>query len=165
MHADKRQMLQDLTQSLQNKPTKNHVLWELASCISSAVGADGFRLYLPDTQAELNLYLGEDENGEHHAHNVQKIRPGGSVPYYVAKTREPVKLSRGTVDSRFPDGIPNEVEFLLQVIDRFGCTGRFKQTLRDALTYFRLSWFLNIRDENNNFIILNFKRSLCNIMP
>ncbi|KAJ8950658.1 hypothetical protein NQ318_010859 [Aromia moschata] len=43
VHADKRQMLQDLTQSLQSKPTKDHVLWELAHCISSAVSADGFR--------------------------------------------------------------------------------------------------------------------------
>lgn len=43
VHADKRQMLQDLTNSLQLRPTKDHVLWELASCISSAVGADGFR--------------------------------------------------------------------------------------------------------------------------
>lgn len=44
VHADKRQMLQDLTHSLQLRPTKDHVLWELVSCISSAVGADGFRL-------------------------------------------------------------------------------------------------------------------------
>lgn len=43
VHADKRQMLQDLTQSLQLRPTKDHVLWELSNCICSAVGADGFR--------------------------------------------------------------------------------------------------------------------------
>lgn len=49
VHADKRQMLEDLTLSLQNKPTKDHVLWELASCISNAVGADGFHLYIPDS--------------------------------------------------------------------------------------------------------------------
>lgn len=43
VHADKRQMLQNLTHSLQDKPTQDYVLWELASCISSAVKADGFR--------------------------------------------------------------------------------------------------------------------------
>lgn len=43
VHADKRQMLQNLTQSLQMSPTKDHVLWELANCICSAVGADGFK--------------------------------------------------------------------------------------------------------------------------
>ncbi|XP_071446003.1 probable 3',5'-cyclic phosphodiesterase pde-5 isoform X3 [Hetaerina americana] len=49
VHADKRQMLQELTQSLhQERPNKAHVLWELASCISSAVGADGFRLHMPE---------------------------------------------------------------------------------------------------------------------
>lgn len=43
VHADKRQMLQNLTQSLQLRPTKDHVLWELSNCICSAVSADGFR--------------------------------------------------------------------------------------------------------------------------
>lgn len=43
VHADKRKMLQNLTQSLQHRPTKDHVLWELANCISSAVNADGFK--------------------------------------------------------------------------------------------------------------------------
>lgn len=43
VHADKRQMLLDLTHSLKLKPTKDHVLWELANCICSAVNADGFR--------------------------------------------------------------------------------------------------------------------------
>lgn len=45
VHADKRQMLQDLTHSLQLRPTKNHVLWELANCICSAVNAEGFRYF------------------------------------------------------------------------------------------------------------------------
>lgn len=32
-----------------------------------------------------------------------------TVPYHVAETREPIKLSRAIPDSRFPDWIPNEV--------------------------------------------------------
>lgn len=53
-------MLQDLTQSLQQRPSVVHVLSELASCISSAVSADGYRLYLPDAGDDNNLclYLG-----------------------------------------------------------------------------------------------------------
>lgn len=43
VHADKRQMLLDLTHSLQLRPTKDHVLLELGNCICSAVGADGFK--------------------------------------------------------------------------------------------------------------------------
>lgn len=43
VHADKRLMLQNLTQSLQMTPNKDHVLWELSNCICSAVSADGFK--------------------------------------------------------------------------------------------------------------------------
>ncbi|XP_044731817.1 probable 3',5'-cyclic phosphodiesterase pde-5 [Chrysoperla carnea] len=117
VHADKRQMLLDLTQSLQIRPTKDHVLWELANCISSAVGADGFRLYLPERgNAEtLALYLGNeirDENGEP---KLQRLKPGITVPDYVARTREPVRLCKNHVDARFPDGIPDsdDIEHVL----------------------------------------------------
>jgi hypothetical protein len=63
VHADKRQMLQELTRSLQQKPTQAHVLWELAGCICSAVGAEGYRLYLAEKgdPENLGLYPGEDE--------------------------------------------------------------------------------------------------------
>lgn len=110
MHADKRQMLLDLTHSLQLRPTRAHVLWELANCISSAVGADDFRLYLAETGDPeiLTLYIGQDcyENGEP---KMQKVKSGLTVPTYVARTREAIRLSRGDVDARFPEGISTKV--------------------------------------------------------
>ncbi|GJQ77896.1 hypothetical protein Trydic_g16148 [Trypoxylus dichotomus] len=111
VHADKRQMLQDLTNSLQLKPTKDHVLWELATCISSAVGADGFRLYLPDRSSldKLSLYLDpESRNEPEETTIIQKLKSSVSVPAYVARTLEPVHLSRNEADPRFPDVISNE---------------------------------------------------------
>ncbi|KAB0792388.1 hypothetical protein PPYR_14347 [Photinus pyralis] len=101
VHADKRQMLQDLTHSLQLRPTKNQVLWELANCICSAVNADGFRLYLPDpvNSGALLQYLGENLI----AGRLQEDGPI-DVSTYVAKTREAVRVSKGDNDSRFiPD--------------------------------------------------------------
>lgn len=95
VHADKRQMLLDLTHSLQLHPTKAHVLWELSNCISSAVGADSFRLYLADNgnPDALNLYIGH--NGEP---KMQKIKSDShGIPTYVARTREPVRISRGKI--------------------------------------------------------------------
>lgn len=111
MHADKRQMLLDLTHSLQLRPTKAHVLWELSNCISSAVGADSFRLYLadngnPDT---LTLYMGNDvaANGEP---RMQKMATNSqSLPTYVARTREAVRLTKGDPDLRFPDAFADLV--------------------------------------------------------
>ncbi|KAL1131146.1 hypothetical protein AAG570_012383 [Ranatra chinensis] len=106
VHADKRQMLQDLTQSLQQRPSMTHVLGELANCICSAVGADGYRVYLPDTadSHQLCLYLGHEDN------DCQRV--GKSlVPTLVAKTKEPMRLSRG--DPNFPIKGAGDVYHLL----------------------------------------------------
>lgn len=46
------------------------------------------------------------ENGEP---VVEKIGSGLTVPVYVARTREPLRLSKGDVDQRFPDGLLNKV--------------------------------------------------------
>ncbi|CAG9768016.1 unnamed protein product [Ceutorhynchus assimilis] len=105
VHADKRQMLQELTHSLQLKPTKDHVLWELSNCISSAVSADGFRLYTVESSShpdDLQLFLVLGSHNENGDLKLQKIQNGISIPIYVAETMEPVRLSRGQNDSRFP---------------------------------------------------------------
>jgi cAMP and cAMP-inhibited cGMP 3',5'-cyclic phosphodiesterase 10 len=103
VHADKRQMLEQLTQQLQNKPSKAHVLFELASCISNAVNADGFRLFLVEDASEaLSFVMNSetfDENGEP---KVQKISQNEAViARYVASTRDQVRYSRGDNDPRF----------------------------------------------------------------
>ncbi|XP_050315784.1 probable 3',5'-cyclic phosphodiesterase pde-5 isoform X2 [Anthonomus grandis grandis] len=109
VHADKRQMLQDLTHSLQNKPTKDHVLWELSNCISSAVGADGFRLYTVEKSKspseDIQLYIVLDSRSENGEIKVQKIKNGVEVPKYVANSLEPVRLSSNQDDPRFPKKI------------------------------------------------------------
>jgi hypothetical protein len=33
-----------------------------------------------------------------------------TVPVYVARTREPLRLSRGDLDARFPDGLHDKVK-------------------------------------------------------
>ncbi|XP_055379719.1 probable 3',5'-cyclic phosphodiesterase pde-5 isoform X2 [Condylostylus longicornis] len=107
VHADKRQMLQDLTHSLQLRPTKAHVLWELANCISSAINADGFNLYITENgdPENLSLYLGQNSAG---VAKLQKLRSGISVPLYVARTREQVRLSKGDSNTKFPDALPRK---------------------------------------------------------
>lgn len=107
VHADKRQMLLELTNSLQKRPTKAHVLWELANCISSATNATGFHLYLVDGDPEvLSLYTEHTDNSPP---TIQRIKAGFSIPKYVARTREPVRVSKGDIDSRFPEGIARSV--------------------------------------------------------
>lgn len=106
VHADKRQMLEQLTQQLQMKPTKAHVLFELSSCISNAVGADGFRMYLVEGAAnELSFMMDSENFDESGEPRVTKILHDASIARYVASTREPVRFSRGDCDCRFPNGI------------------------------------------------------------
>ncbi|XP_059475966.1 probable 3',5'-cyclic phosphodiesterase pde-5 isoform X1 [Neocloeon triangulifer] len=112
VHADKRQMLQELTHSLQTKPDRSNVLWELASCICSAVSADGFRLYLaePNPSGVENIrgselmgqYLGHDIRSESGEPLLIPISSPTTVPEFVARSREPLRLSKGSGDQRFP---------------------------------------------------------------
>jgi hypothetical protein len=46
------------------------------------------------------------ENGEP---VMEKTASGLSVPVYVARTREPLRLSRGDLDQRFPGVLLNKV--------------------------------------------------------
>ena len=50
LHADKRQMLETLMNSLATQPQPGRILWELACCVASSVGADGFILHLVHPQ-------------------------------------------------------------------------------------------------------------------
>ncbi|XP_063242664.1 probable 3',5'-cyclic phosphodiesterase pde-5 isoform X2 [Bacillus rossius redtenbacheri] len=108
VHADKRHMLQELTRSLQRNPSQGNVLWELAGCISSAVGAEGHRLYLAEEgdPEQLGLYLPQSSRSEGAGPKVQALGSGLAVPQYVARTKEPLRLSRTEPDLRFPDWLP-----------------------------------------------------------
>lgn len=109
VHADKRKMLEQLTQSLQLKPTKGHVLFELASCISNAVGADGFRLYLVEDSVDtLSLVMDSETFDETGEPKIMIIHEESAIARYVASTREPIRFSRGDCDCRFPNGITDK---------------------------------------------------------
>lgn len=115
VHADKRQMLEQLTQQLQMKPTKVHVLFELSSCISNAVGADGFRLYLVEEGTDILTVMMDSEHfDDNNDPKIMKIQHDASIARFVASTREPVRFSRGDCDCRFPSGLAsNETQHVL----------------------------------------------------
>ena len=139
-------MLQNLTHSLQLRPTKAHVLYELTACISSAVSADGFRLYLvesSDSPDKLTYLMDDhsfDENGEP---RLMKITTNVAIPEYVAKYREVIRFSRGDRDPRFAEGLSEKSvgHILCQAIVHPGIEFLFK--------FFRLIFY--------NFISIHFQ--------
>lgn len=96
-HSEGHQMIQDLSLTLQHQPTKYDVLVELGNCISSAINADGFTLFLADEGDDsLYVYMGQNARGEASLNlaNSQDVE----VPLYVAKQRKAIRLSRNDGD-------------------------------------------------------------------
>ncbi|XP_063700133.1 probable 3',5'-cyclic phosphodiesterase pde-5 isoform X2 [Culicoides brevitarsis] len=155
VYSDKRQMLEELSQSIRLHSKGKHVLWELIACISTAVGADGFRLYLNDNSPDdlqLSLYVGEKVGKT----IIEKVdRKQALIPYHVAETRQPVRISKGDTDPRFPDGLPAKGEMahlmcqavqhpdgkLVGVVEfwRRSCTWKFFEQ-EEELVYSYLVW-------------------------
>lgn len=110
VHADKRKMLQEMTQSLQIRPNKAHVLWELSQCIASAVNADGFNMYIADPSNQSLTYYKENIPGRPVVLPESgwscEMGSGTWLCAWVAATRQPIRVSDPTNDQRFPQGSP-----------------------------------------------------------
>ncbi|KAL5280497.1 hypothetical protein ACFFRR_004462 [Megaselia abdita] len=97
MHSESHQMIQDLSLTLQHQPTKYDVLVELGNCISSAINADGFTLFLADEGDDsLYIYMGQNARGE--AILTLAKTNEVEVPLYVARQRKAIRLSRNNGD-------------------------------------------------------------------
>lgn len=53
--------------------------------------------------------MGPDSQMENDKPQLYKLKTGVSIPCYVARTFEPVRISKGVQDPRFPDQIWDEV--------------------------------------------------------
>uniref|UniRef100_A0A6B0VFS0 Phosphodiesterase n=1 Tax=Ixodes ricinus TaxID=34613 RepID=A0A6B0VFS0_IXORI len=102
VHADKRKMLQELTTSLYLKPSKTHVLSELAGTVASAVNADSWDIFLLDrgTQELHSIHCTE---GGCPCKQGPDAGARTSLAARVARTREPLRIAYGTKDPRYPD--------------------------------------------------------------
>lgn len=108
-HFESHQLIQDLSLTLQHHPTKYDVLVELGNCISSAINADGFTLFLADDGDDdsLYLYMGQNARGEA---SLTLAKPQDiEVPLYVARERKAIRLSRNNGD--YSNYFKNKVSF------------------------------------------------------
>ncbi|KAK3730857.1 hypothetical protein QZH41_009975, partial [Actinostola sp. cb2023] len=104
VHSDKKKMLEELTHDIHTQPNKQKVLLELANCIASACHADGYVLYLVDSNGQ-DLYIHNPNLPEGKTSVAIKIQEQTTIAAYVAYTLKPVRTSDIFGDERFPEGI------------------------------------------------------------
>ena len=105
VNTDKRNMLEDLTSNLISKPNnKAKLMYEVAACISAAVDADDFNLYIHETEGQITLFSPQEEKAEAGPRS-QQIRSGTSIAAHCAKVKDIIKTSLGVRDPRFPLGV------------------------------------------------------------
>ena len=57
MNTDKRSMLEEMTTHLVGSTNKGQIMFELATCISSAIDADAVNLYLVESEGQLSRFV------------------------------------------------------------------------------------------------------------
>lgn len=82
-----------------------------------------FRLYLANSSEPDKLcnFLDPECTSENGELNVQNTKSNITIPTYVARTQEPIRLSRGKVDSRFPDEVMEEVSSYDVILRDLSC--------------------------------------------
>ncbi|CAM1293641.1 Uncharacterised protein g792 [Pycnogonum litorale] len=108
VHTDKKRMLQEMTHGLFTKPNPADVILELASCISSAVEADDFCLYLMDrSSGHLSTYLSNTDRTAHELkYSDNSLSPKGiTFAEYVARHRTVIRTTEIEKNPLFPGGI------------------------------------------------------------
>merc|ERR1740128_288600 len=91
-----------MTQHLIGTTNKAQIMWELANCISSAVEADDFNVYLVQTEGEITQYNPNTQSAKS-----QKIRSGTTLAAHCAKVKDVLRVNTATQDPRFPKGVPD----------------------------------------------------------
>lgn len=100
VHADKRKMLQEMTNNLYLKPSKGHVLSELSETVASAVNADSWNLYIYDKSSQEIYTFGTEEK------NPRRIQSGTTLAAFVANAKEAVRTKTDNQNPLFPEGVP-----------------------------------------------------------
>ncbi|GIY88255.1 probable 3',5'-cyclic phosphodiesterase pde-5 [Caerostris extrusa] len=110
VHADKREMLQELTSTLFTYPNKGRVLSELAKTVAAAVNASDWRLYFYDVDSKKLCSFGSSDE------YVEGFQVEDTVTDYVMKTKETVRWKSTEKDNRFPEGLSVNSEKQVNVL-------------------------------------------------
>ncbi|CAF2089563.1 unnamed protein product [Rotaria magnacalcarata] len=105
---DKRRLLHELTDEVNQNVSKAQILYELSKSISSTVSADGFNLYLVDESGtSIRLFTADNDDEQSACFIPINIGPGHCLAGYVAWSKETVRISDTTLFdiTKYPDGL------------------------------------------------------------
>jgi len=106
--SDKRRLLHELTDDVNQNVSKAQILYELSKSISSTVSADGFNLYLVDeTGQSMRLFNAENDDEQAACFIPIRIGVGHCLAGYVASAKQTVRLDEiHKLDKeKYPDGL------------------------------------------------------------
>ncbi|CAF0761005.1 unnamed protein product [Rotaria sordida] len=106
--SDKRRLLHELTDEVNQNVSKAQILYELSKSIASTVSADGFNLYLVDeTGTSMRLFSAENDDEQAACYIPVQIKPGHCLAGYIAWSKETVRINNmTTLDmEKYPDGL------------------------------------------------------------
>ncbi|CAF1296892.1 unnamed protein product, partial [Adineta ricciae] len=106
--SDKRRLLHELTDEVNQNVSKAQILYELNKSIATTVSADGFNLYLVDeTDTNLRLFSAENDDELAACFIPIRIAPGHCLAGYVAWSKETIRISDiAHLDmDKYPDGL------------------------------------------------------------
>ncbi|XP_076334863.1 putative 3',5'-cyclic phosphodiesterase pde-5 [Tachypleus tridentatus] len=112
VHSGQNKVLRDSINTLCIRPSKCQILSTLADTIALAVNAFSRTLYIYDKNTQ-DMYVYQENTDEFNQDETSTRIPveiGTTVSAYVAATKETVRTSITNNDSRFPDGLPVEVQ-------------------------------------------------------
>lgn len=106
--SDKRRLLHELTDEVNQNVSKAQILYELSKSISSTVLADGFNLYLVDeTGRSMRLFNAENDDEQAACFIPIRIDRGHCLAGYVAYAKQTIRLNDiNELDKeKYPDGL------------------------------------------------------------
>lgn len=127
VQSSKWKVLHEMTRDISYQTDRLQILAELAQCAVDSTNADGFNLYLADTNQQLYHHKvtppsssrtnrTTDKNSQSTGSYIGNIETGTSLPSYVAKTKDTIRTNHVQGDMRFPAGLGVQMDHVQAVL-------------------------------------------------
>ncbi|CAF0974497.1 unnamed protein product [Rotaria sordida] len=152
--SDKRRLLHELTDEVNQNVSKAQILYELSKSIASTVSADGFNLYLVDeTGTSMRLFSAENDDEQAACYIPVQIGPGHCLAGYIAWSKETVRINNmTTLDmEKYPDGLYIKDDKVTAVMAHpiINASG----TLLGVVEFYRVSSTIPFTDDDEDEIL------------